>query len=127
MQRSQKGMSAIGILIVLILIVFAALIGMRVTPAYLEYFAIKKAIASIVESGEASSGSTADVRKAFERHQAIDDFTAIGPQDLEISKDGSQVVISFAYEKRVPLFYNISLLIDFAGSSQPGWRKPRGE
>ena len=126
MQRRQKGMSAIGILIILILVVFAALIGMRVTPAYIEYFAIKKAIASMSQSGELQSGTVADVRKAFERHQAIDDFTAIGPQDLEITKNGGELEISFAYEKRVPLFYNLSLLIEFAGSSNPSRLKGRG-
>jgi len=120
-------MSGIGILLVLILVVFAALIGMRVTPAYLEYFAIKKAVNAIAASGETRGAKAADIRVAFERHQAIDDFTAIGPQDLEITKDGSDVVISFAYEKRVPLFYNVSLLIDFAGSSKPGALKGRGE
>ncbi len=126
MQRRQKGMSAIGILIILILVVFAALIGMRVTPAYIEYFAIKKAIASMSQSGELQSGTVADVRKAFDRHQAIDDFTAIGPQDLEITKNGGELEISFAYEKRVPLFYNLSLLIEFAGSSNPSRLKGRG-
>jgi Domain of unknown function (DUF4845) len=127
MRRRQGGMSAIGILIVLILVVFAALIGMRVTPAYLEYFAIKKAVASMAASGELRGGTVADVRKSFERHQAIDDFTSVGPQDLEISKDGGDLTISFAYEKRVPLFYNISLMINFAGSSQPGRTSGRGE
>jgi hypothetical protein len=125
MRRRQRGMSAIGILIVLILVVFAALIGMRVTPAYLEYFAIKKAIASIKESGELRDGTPASVRKAFERHQAIDDFQSVAPQDLEIVKEGGEMVVSFGYEKRVPLFYNISLLIDFSGSTQPGRLKRR--
>ena len=35
----------------------------------------------------------------------------------DISKDGNGVVISFGYERRIPLFYNISLVIDFEGSS----------
>lgn len=127
MQRHHRGMSAIGILIILILVVFVALIGMRVTPAYIEYFAIKNAIASMASSGELRGATVPDVRRAFERRQAIDDFTAVGPQDLEIAKDGGDVILSFAYEKRVPLFYNISLVIDFAGSSQPGRIKGRGE
>lgn len=120
-------MSAIGILLVLILVVFAALIGMKVTPAYIEYYTIKKAVAAISSSGELRGGTAADVRKAFESRQNIDDFTAIGPKDLEITKNGSELVISFAYEKKIPLFYNISLLIDFAGSSNPVATRGRGE
>ena len=113
-------MSAIGILLILILVVFAALIGMRVTPAYLEYFAIKKAVSGMAQSGELSGQSVADVRRAFDKRAAVDDISSINSTDLEIAKEGGDVVLSFAYEKRIPLFYNISLLIDFAGSSQPG-------
>ena len=36
---------------------------------------------------------------------------------LEISKDGGRIVIEFSYEKRIPLFWNVSLLIDYKGSS----------
>lgn len=127
MRRRQHGMSAIGILIVLILVVFVALIGMRVTPAYIEYFTIKKAVAAISESGELRGASPAEVRKAFEMRQAIDDFSSVQPRDLEITREGGNLVISFAYEKKVPLFYNVSLLINFAGSSSPVALKGRGE
>jgi Domain of unknown function (DUF4845) len=120
-------MSGIGILLILILVVFAALIGMKVTPAYIEYFGIKKVIAAMVNDGELHAASVVDIRRSFEKRQAIEDFTAIGPQDLEISKDGDQLVLSFAYEKRIPLFYNISLLIDFSGSTNPALAKARKE
>jgi hypothetical protein len=112
-------MGFVGVLVMLIGIVFLAIVGMKMVPAYLEFFAIKKAVAAITQGGQLRNATVADVRKAFELRQAIDDFTAVGPKDIEITKDGNEIVISFAYEKRIPLFYNISLLIDFAGSSQP--------
>ena len=123
----QRGMSFIGILVILILVVFAALVGMRVTPAYIEYFTIKKAVNSIAQSGELRGATVSEVRRAFERRANIDDITSVLPQDLQVSKEGNEVVIAFAYEKRVPLFYNVSLLIDFAGSSRPGSTRGRGE
>lgn len=126
MQR-QRGMSIIGVILILILVVFAALIGMRVTPAYIEYFTIKKAISALTQSGELRGASAADVQRAFERRANVDDITSVSPQDLEITKDGGDIVISFAYEKRIPLFYNISLVVDFAGSSKPGSLKGRGD
>jgi len=121
----QRGMSGIAIFVLLVLVVFIAIIGMKVTPAYIEYFTIKKAVAAITQSGELQSGSVAEVRRAFENRANIDDITSVQPQDLEITKDGSEIVVSFAYEKRIPLFYNVSLLIDFAGSSKPGSLKRR--
>jgi branched-chain amino acid aminotransferase len=34
--------------------------------------------------------------------------------DLEITKEGNAIVISFAYRKEVPLFTNVGLYIDYA-------------
>ena len=42
--RKQSGLSLLGMLIVCIVIVFVAIGGLKVTPAYLEYFHIKKAV-----------------------------------------------------------------------------------
>jgi hypothetical protein len=107
------------VLTLLVGIVFLAIVGMKVVPAYIEFFTIKKAVAAITQGGQLRNATVADVRKAFELRQNIDDFSSVGPKDLEITKDGNEIVVSFAYEKRIPLFSNISLLIDFAGSSQP--------
>jgi hypothetical protein len=112
-----------GVLALLIAIVFIAIIGMKMVPAYIEYFTIKKAITSIAQSGELRSATVADVRKAYDRRANVDDITAVRPGDLEVTKDGNEIVIGFAYEKRVPLFYNISLLIDFAASTKPASTK----
>jgi hypothetical protein len=77
----------------------------------------------MTQSGELRGGAVADVRKAFDRRAAVDDITIISPADLEITKEGNEIVVSFAYEKRIKLFYNISVLIDFAGSSRPASTK----
>jgi len=37
--------------------------------------------------------------------------------DLEVTKEGNDIVVSVAYPKRIPLFGNVSLVIDFAASS----------
>jgi hypothetical protein len=112
-------MGVAGVLVILIAIVFVAIIGMKMVPAYIEYFTIKKAITSIAQSGELRNATVADVRKAYDRRANVDDITAVRPGDLEVTKDGNEIVIAFAYEKRVPLFYNISVLIDFAASTGP--------
>ncbi len=42
---------------------------------------------------------------------------SITGQDLEVTKEGGELVISFAYTKKVPLFKNVSLVFDFEGAS----------
>jgi hypothetical protein len=106
-----------GVLTLLVGLVLVAIVGMRVVPAYIEFFTIQKAITSMTQSGELRNASVADVRRSIDRPTPIHENYPHRATDLEITKEGGEVVIGFAYEKRIPLFKNISLVIDFAGSS----------
>ena len=116
--KSQRGLSMMALLVGMTVLVTLAYLAMRIGPAYIEFLQIKKALAGIVESGEVRSGSVADVRKAFDRRATVDNISSVTSQDLDISKDGGELVISFSYPKKVPLGGNVSLLFDFAGSSK---------
>jgi hypothetical protein len=117
MRTRQRGLGFVGVLLVLVAIVLAAIAGMKVVPAYIEYYTIKKAISGMTQSGELRNASVTEVRKAFDRRAAIDEISSISSRDLEIGKEGNEVVIGFAYEKKINLFKNVSLLIEFTGSS----------
>jgi len=39
--------------------------------------------------------------------------------DLDISKEQGEVVIAFAYSRKIPLFGNVSLCLDFEGGTRP--------
>ncbi|HMV53984.1 MAG TPA: DUF4845 domain-containing protein [Rhodocyclaceae bacterium] len=114
--RRQRGLSFWGFLFVGVLAALALLVGFKVTPSVVEYYGIKKAITTV--AGEATPGTTVtDIRNAFMRRQAIDDFSSVDGKDLDISKDGGDVVISVAYDKKIPLFANVSLLIEYEATS----------
>lgn len=112
----QTGVTVFGMIMVCIILVLVAIGGLKVAPAYLEYMNVKKAVTAIVTGGEAR-GTVADIRRAFEKRAQVDEITVVTGQDLEITKEGNDVVVSFAYPKKVALFGNVSLLFDFAGAS----------
>ena len=113
--NAQRGITLIGMLIAAIVIVFLAIGGLKIAPAYIEYFKVKKAIVGVAQT--AGRGTVAEVRQAYDRRTAIDDIDVVNAKDLDITKEGNELVISFAYSKRIPLFSNISVVIDFAASS----------
>lgn len=113
--KKQRGVALSGLIFWGIVLALAAVLGMKVLPTYLEYFKILKgAKATVAKAGPEST--VVDIRKTFDRFAEIDmlDFKST---DLDISKDGGRIVIEFAYEKRIPLFSNVSLLIDYKGST----------
>lgn len=109
----QRGLSFVGLIVVAIIVVFAGIVTAKVVPTVIEYNAISKA------AKKATAGSTvAEVRAIFDRAQAIDDFSSINGKDLDIKKNGSQVVVEFAYDKEIPLGGPAYLLIKYSGSSK---------
>jgi hypothetical protein len=115
MYRNQRGLSMVTFLVVAVLVVFGAIGGMKIAPAYMEYAKVKKAVSAVALEGR--TATVADVRKGFDRRAQIDDIDVIGGKDLEVSKEGGDVVVSFAYSKKVGLVGNVSLLIEFSGAS----------
>ena len=113
--KNQRGVALSGVLVWGVVISLVAVLAMKVAPEYLTYFKILKATKSIALS---SSGKTVpEIRASFAKYMDVDHVSTITPADLDISKEGNTIVIAFSYEKRIPLFYNVSLLIDFDGSS----------
>lgn len=113
--KYQRGVALSGLIFWGIVFILVAVLGMKVAPSVIEYSKILKDVkATSAKMGPEST--VADVRNTFDRFAEIDmlEFSA---KELEISKDGGRIVIEFAYEKRIPLFWNVSLLIDYKGSS----------
>lgn len=113
--KKQRGVALTGLLFWGIVLILVAVLGMKVTPTYIEYYKIlKDAKATVAKAGPDSTVS--DVRKSFDKFAEVDalDFRS---SQLDISKDGGRIVIEFAYEKRIPLFWNVTLLIDYKGST----------
>ena len=62
--------------------------------------------------------SVAEVRRAFDRRANIDQIDdVIKGTDIDVTKEGNTLVLSFAYSRQIPLFGPVSLLIDFEGAS----------
>lgn len=115
--RRQWGIGIVGLVVILAIAGFVAVIGFKLVPAYLEYFSIKRALVNTANAPEARNASVADLRKAFEKRVEVDNIKAVTPADIDITKEGGTPVLSVSYASRVPLFANINACIDFSASS----------
>ena len=112
----EAGVSLTGLIFVLAVLGVAVVFALKLVPTYLEYSAVKDAMARAKEAG----GTPREMQVAFDKSAGVNDVTAIRGRDVVITRDGGDTQISFAYEKRVPLMGNVSLVIDYAGSTEPG-------
>ena len=116
MQRpndKQGGVSLIGLIFALIIIGFVAVMGIKIVPAVIEYRGIVKAVQEAKNSGT----TVMEIRQSYDRRAEVGYLEAIRGYDLEIIKDGDEYVVSFAYERKIPLVGPASLLLEFSGST----------
>jgi hypothetical protein len=118
MRIQQRGISLMGLIIGLFLLVVVALFGMKVIPSYLEYASAKSAIEHIARDPQLNTPQM--VRNAFEARAQVDNIVSVKPADLEITKEGNRMGIAFAYRKEVPLGDKVGLYIDYAANTVQG-------
>ena len=113
--KKQRGVALSGLLIWGVIIAIVALLGIKVAPEVIDYYKIKKIVASTAQN--ANGKTVPEIRAIFDRYADVDSINTIKGTDLDITKEGNTVVVGFAYERRIPLFPNVALVIDFQGSS----------
>jgi sensor histidine kinase regulating citrate/malate metabolism len=108
----QTGISFFMLIFVIAVLASVGLIGAQAFPTVLEYQAALKAV------NKAKEGNTVpEVRSIFDKAAQIDDINSISGKDLTITKDGDQVVVSFAYNKEIHMFGPAYLLLKYRGES----------
>lgn len=113
LKSRQRGISFIGLLVVGGVLVFGGVLLAQAFPTVVEFMAIQRA------ANKASSGTTvAEVRSAFDKAAQIDDISSISGRDLEVSKEGDKVVVSFAYSKEIHIAGPAYLLLKYNGRSK---------
>lgn len=110
----QKGMTLIGLIFSGLVVIAVAVTGMKVVPTVIEYFTVMKNIKAVAAQ---AGGSVREVRKAYDRQASIDETPSVTGADLDVGREGNEVVISFAYSKKIPVAGNVSICIDYSGSS----------
>lgn len=109
----QRGISFIGLVFVAVVLGCLGVVVAQVIPTLIEWQAIDKA------ANKAKEGTTVpEVRAIFDRAQAIDDFKSVAGKDLDIKKVGDKVVVSYAYEREIPLFGPAYLTLKYKGESR---------
>lgn len=115
----QGGISFWGLLVVAAVSAFFMLIFFKLLPSYIEHAKVKTAIEGIAHQPNAIGLEKNEIKAALQRRLDIDDVNEVDlSKSLFVEKKPGVTIIRVTYERRVPLFYNVSALIDFNDSVQ---------
>ena len=116
--KQHAGITLTGMLVASVVVVLLLLLGLKVVPVYVEYYAIQKAFKALAADPNLRGAPRRQVAAAFASRAAVDDIKSIGPDSVQVTKGGDGIIVSAEYEKKVPLFHNVSACFDFKPSSE---------
>ena len=114
-RQPQRGLSLIGFLFVTAVVLVVALLAFRTIPAYIEWYTIQKALTEAM--ADTNDPTLNNIRRAMDRKLSADYADAVSPKDVEIRREGNTIIAYVAWEKRLPLVHNASLLLEFEATA----------
>ncbi|WP_236580379.1 DUF4845 domain-containing protein [Rubrivivax sp. A210] len=116
LRHGQRGITLFGLMFWAFLVAFFAYLLVRTLPTVNEYVTVQR----LVEKIAASQPSTvAEARAAFDKQRDVEySIASLTGKDLLITKENDRVVISYAYDKEIPIYGSVYLLIKYEGRSK---------
>jgi hypothetical protein len=106
----------VGFIFVAALAIVAAMIGFRMAPAYMEWYTIRKVLNNTLETSK--DGFTLyQFRRDFDTKAAADYIDSVRGSDVEVTKDGNQLVATISWTRVLHLVGNVSLLLEFEATA----------
>ncbi len=115
-RQGQRGITLFGLLFWAFVVAVGAYLVLRIVPAINEYLTIERSVETIAKNQPAT---VMEVRQAFDKQKDVEySISAITGKDLVVTKENDRVVISYAYDKVIPIYGPVYVLIKFSGRSK---------
>ena len=112
--KNQAGLTAIGLILILIPIGLAVYIVMRAAPVYIEAFSVGDVLNSLKKELDLREKSPEEIRTMIRKRLEVNNISSVDiKDDVKIQKTVNDVTVTIDYEARVPLFWNIALAFSF--------------
>ena len=111
--QQQRGMTAIGWLLVIAIVLFFFFIGIKLLPAYIDYFNVSSVLSTLKKEPGIGSMTQAEVTTKIMKNLDINMVNDVQAGDIYISQAGNLRTIEIDYGVQRKLFANVDILIRF--------------
>jgi Domain of unknown function (DUF4845) len=113
MRSRQRGVTFLGWVFLLAPLALVLYCGVRLTPIYLNYLSISKAIELTAKEADTGNINPAVIRVALDKRLDVEGVSGFSAADVKIERDGEGWVMIAGYEDVFPVVANVSMLVQF--------------
>lgn len=108
-RNRQGGLTLVGFILVLVLVIAGILLGMKLYPMYQEYYAVVTAMNEIAEEPGIAGLSPAEIRKKLFFRMSVNYVQSVDKEHVQFSrKNGYRMRVE--YEVRKPVVGNLDVV-----------------
>ena len=115
--KKQAGLTAIGLILILIPVGLTVYIILRVAPAYIEALSVGDVVNSLKKELDVKEKSRDEIYTMIKKRLEVNNIASVEKEDIKIQKTVNDVTVTIDYETRVPLFWNVALAFSFHKSA----------
>lgn len=114
MKQTQRGITMLGFLITLCVVIFFAYCAMKIVPMYIEYYSVKEALKGLSQDSQLSGAGKDKIREMYMRRLDMSYAENVKKMDalkFENTDGGMKLIVD--YERREPLMANLDIVGKF--------------
>lgn len=112
--QKQKGMTAIGWLLVILLAIVVGIVLLKLLPVYLDGYKVYQSLASLEEDDTARGKGPAELSALLMKRLDINMVNDVTKDDIIISRGKTGYEVEVSYEARRQLFGNLYAVVVFS-------------
>lgn len=113
-RAAERGMTTLGLLILLVFVGIFLYAGVRLVPVYLEDLKISGTFKKLEEEFSGGSTTKREIQKSIGKRFDVESVTVISSKDVKIRKTGRGYDVSIDYTNKQPFLFNVYLAADFS-------------
>ena len=112
--RTQRGMSGLTVIFLLVVGGFILLCLFKVLPLYYNNYKLDSLFSRIGNEGTPiETQTTNEIRGRFSRQFQVEGINDVDVSDIEITRQNGEVTLSYIHEDRVNIFNNLDVVVSF--------------
>jgi hypothetical protein len=113
LRHRQTGMTALGVIILVIFIGLFAFAAMRLTPVYLNYMKVAGVVDGVVKEFDGQNATRGMIRTSISRRFDVESVSVIVARDVGVTAvDGGFEVVA-VYDHQTQFISNVSFVVHF--------------
>ena len=109
----QRGITALGFIILAVFIGLFVFCGLRLTPVYLNYMKVVGVLDGVLKEFDGQNPSRAAIRSSIGRRFDVESVSEITARDVKVTSEAGGFAVEAVYAHSTPFIANVSFTVNF--------------